>query len=86
MLARTPVRVLASVGPVPSDVVVAGSAVPAGLRDPLARGLESLRTGTFSFQRMRDGHSDLFEILGRQASDLRWDRPRASTATSIELH
>jgi ABC-type amino acid transport substrate-binding protein len=86
VLARAPVRVLASVGPVPADVVVPGPAVPAELRAKLARGLESLRTGSISFQPMREGHFDLFEILGRHASELRCERPRAPSARTIELH
>jgi ABC-type phosphate/phosphonate transport system substrate-binding protein len=78
VLARTPARVLASVGPVPSDLLVAGSAVPSTLREQLARGLESLGAGDASFERVRHGHLDLFEMLGRHASVYR-PRPRDVT-------
>jgi ABC-type phosphate/phosphonate transport system substrate-binding protein len=84
VLARAPARLLASVGPVPSDVLVAGPALSVGILEPLARELCSLRIGCVAFEPVRDGHFDLYELLRRHASDAS-QRTRAAGATSMAL-
>lgn len=67
--ARTGAHVLASVGPIPSDVLVAGVAISAELRERIERGLHGSRVGLLSFGAMEPGHFDLFEQLERSASE-----------------
>jgi hypothetical protein len=63
VLERARVRVLASVGPLPSDVLVAGAQVPLGIRERIARGMRGLSVGPIAFDPVSDGHLDLFELL-----------------------
>jgi ABC-type phosphate/phosphonate transport system substrate-binding protein len=74
LFTRTPMRVAISVGPLPSDLVVAGLDVPDAAREQVADALVSCtapRTGAFTsgahvFAPAREGHLGLFDLLGRQ--------------------
>jgi hypothetical protein len=66
--ARTGAQILASVGPIPSDVLVAGTALPETVRERLARTLQGLSLGPLSFAPVDDGHLDLFEQLQHSVS------------------
>jgi hypothetical protein len=68
LLELGPARRLASVGPVPADVLVAGSGVQPGVRARLLRGLHSLSIGPYALGHVRDGHLDLYDSLRRCAS------------------
>jgi hypothetical protein len=68
ILERTRARVLASIGPLPSDLLVAGCALPLPIREALTRGLHGLRVAGTTFARARAGHLDVFELLGRRGS------------------
>jgi ABC-type phosphate/phosphonate transport system substrate-binding protein len=77
ILERTRARVLASIGPLPTDLLVAGCAVPLAVREGLSRGMHGLWVAETTFARARAGHLDLFELLGRGA-------PRESPDTNSE--
>jgi ABC-type phosphate/phosphonate transport system substrate-binding protein len=62
-------RLVVSIGPVPSDVLVAGVGVPAGAREHLVQGLRAAPLGNFEFGRASSGHLDLLESLRRHAFD-----------------
>jgi hypothetical protein len=62
---RTRARVLASIGPLPSDLLVAGPAVPLAARERLVRGMHCLHVAGTTFTRAQRGHLDVFELLGR---------------------
>ena len=67
ILERTRARVLASIGPLPSDLLVAGCEVPLSVREGLTRGMHGLWVAGTTFARARDGHLDVFDLLGRGA-------------------
>ena len=73
ILERCPARLLASIGPIPSDLVVAGPRVPAGVREALAHGLRSLDAGCFRLGAVRPAHLDLVDRLRSLALDHRSD-------------
>jgi ABC-type phosphate/phosphonate transport system substrate-binding protein len=83
ILGRTRGRVLASMGPLPSDLLVAGYAVPPGIRDALIRGMIGLSVAGITFARARAGHLDVFERIGRGASTESREAPGASSATLL---
>jgi len=82
---RTSARILASIGPVPSDVVVAGVDVPGDVRRRLVHGMAAMRVGAFELGRIREGHLDLFGILRRHAFDVGEHAlpPRAEPAPAL---
>ena len=63
VLSQSPSRVVASIGPIPADLVVAGMGVPLGVRERLSRGLPGRQVGRGRFSATRAGHLDLFEML-----------------------
>ena len=70
LFARTPIRVVATIGPVPADLVVAGVDVEPDVRAVVARALGALSFGAHAFSPVQDGHLRLFELLLRHARDL----------------
>jgi hypothetical protein len=78
LLEQTRARVLASIGPLPSDLLVAGCAVPLAVREGLTRGMHGLWVAGTTFARARNGHLDVFELLGRGASRESPDTNRTS--------
>lgn len=80
--ARTPVRLVASIGHLPADVIVAGPEVPPRLRGELTAALLPLTWAAHSFAPVRDGHLGLFDALRRQARELR-DPSRGATALAV---
>jgi ABC-type phosphate/phosphonate transport system substrate-binding protein len=81
-----PARILVSIGPVPSDVVVAGAGIPDDVRRRLVRGLRAMRVQSLELGPVRDGHLDLFGMLRRNAGD-GGDRALPSHAESaVALH
>jgi ABC-type phosphate/phosphonate transport system substrate-binding protein len=69
--ARTPVRLVASVGPLPADVIVAGPGIAPRVRSELARAMLPLNWADHAFVPAPEGHLGLFEALRRQARELR---------------
>lgn len=84
LLARTPIRIVASVGPVPDDVVVAGSAVNVGVRNALTAAFYSLTSDHVAVLPVREGHLDLFDVLRNQASEGR-EPPPASPVSIVSF-
>ncbi|HEY3817683.1 MAG TPA: PhnD/SsuA/transferrin family substrate-binding protein [Polyangiaceae bacterium] len=80
---RTAARVLATIGPVPSDVMVAGTCVPAAVREHLVRQLRATRVGAVELGHAREGHLDLFGMLRRHAWDLGGRPSSADAAASL---
>jgi hypothetical protein len=78
ILERTRARVLASIGPLPSDLLVAGCAVPLAVREGLTRGMHGLWVAGIAFARAREGHLDVFDLLGR---DRRRESPDGDLAS-----
>jgi hypothetical protein len=64
ILERTLARVLVTLGPLPTDVLIAGAAVPLTVREGLVRGMHGLRVAGTAFACAREGHLDVFALLG----------------------
>jgi hypothetical protein len=65
ILERTGGRVLVSIGPLPTDLLVAGAGLPVAACEGLIRGMHHLSVAGTAFTRAREGHLDVFELLGR---------------------
>jgi ABC-type phosphate/phosphonate transport system substrate-binding protein len=61
-------RILASIGPVPHDMLVARAGMPAALQETLRAAVLDSTLGPHRFRRARAGHLDLFDWLGHDAS------------------
>ena len=72
LLRRASARVVASVGPIPADLVVAGCAVPPGIRSALGRAMSYVAVGAYDLAPVDVGHLELFEALHRDPPDARW--------------
>jgi len=75
-------RVLASIGPLPSDLLVAGCGVPLAVQEGLTLGMHGLWVAGTTFVRAREGHLDVFELLGRGTSRQSPDASGASLASA----
>lgn len=73
-----PARLLASIGPLPSDMLVAGRGVPSAIRARLLRGLHSLSIGPYALGHVPEGHLDLYGALYRSASTPRGGSGRSA--------
>jgi ABC-type phosphate/phosphonate transport system substrate-binding protein len=58
----TGARILVSIGPIPSDVIVAGTEMPPAVREALAEGLSGMR----GFARAKGTHLRIFDVLSPQ--------------------
>lgn len=74
---------LASIGPVPADVLVGGGGVGSSTRARLLRGLHSLSVGPYSLGHVQDGHLALFEELHRRASEPASGKTRISSRRPV---
>jgi ABC-type phosphate/phosphonate transport system substrate-binding protein len=84
LFACTPMRVAVSIGPIPSDLVVAGLDVSDVVREMVAGALlsctESFTSGAHVFAPAREGHLGLFDLLGHQVRDP-WGRAAAAPSS-----
>jgi len=85
ILSQSPSRVVASIGPIPADLVVAGMGVPQGVRERLSRGLPGRQVGRGRFSATRAGHLDLFEMLRGHEGEMAPRRAPEESAV-ITLH
>jgi ABC-type phosphate/phosphonate transport system substrate-binding protein len=83
VMSQTASRTVASIGPIPADLVVAGMSVPLPVREALSRGLSARVVGRLRFSAVRPGHLDLYEMLrghaGEPAPKRSFDEASATT-------
>jgi ABC-type phosphate/phosphonate transport system substrate-binding protein len=78
-------RLLASIGPIPSDVLVAGEQVPAKVRARLATVLPSTRAADLRLSPVRDAHFALFDQLHQDRFGTFGRAPSARQPTEAEV-